>query len=221
MTLAPFRIAHCELGLGLFATSFIPTDAPILSFTGPLLGLAAVLAKGDHSGDVVQVDLTWYIDTEPPGLYVNHSCDPNAGIRDGLLLVAIRPILPEEQIFFDYSTTMFDRLWTMTCRCGSPNCRGTVLDFDLLPQRVARRYLELGVVQPFIRGALGHHASMERPDETPHNELPGHRLPIHDVGGHGTEVGCHADKDGNGRTVAGFSDSAGSGGPCVDSGEGK
>ena len=150
MTPTPFRIAQCELGLGLFATSFIPTDTPILSFRGPLLDLAAVLAKGDRSGDVVQVDHARYIDTEPPGLYVNHSCDPNAGIRHGFSLVAIRPILPDEQIFFDYSTTMLDRLWTMACRCGTSNCRGTVLDFDLLPQHVARRYLELRVVQPFI-----------------------------------------------------------------------
>lgn len=146
----PFRVARCELGLGIFATHFIRQGATILSFMGPLVDVAAVLAKGDRSGDVVQVDRHRYIDPEPPGLYVNHSCDPNAGIRDGSSLVAVRPIWPGEQICFDYSTTMLDRLWSMACRCRSPDCRGTVLDFDLLPTHVAHRYLALGIVQPFI-----------------------------------------------------------------------
>lgn len=159
MTRAPFYVARCELGLGIFATHFMPRGSTILSFTGPVVDVAAVLAKGDRSGDVVQVDHGRYIDPEPPGLYVNHSCDPNAGVRDGSSLVAIRSIWPEEQISFDYSTTMLDRLWSLACRCQSPRCRGTVLDFDLLPTNVAHRYLALGVVQPFIARALGTQAA--------------------------------------------------------------
>lgn len=159
MTRAPFRVARCELGLGIFATSSIPLGATVLSFTGPLVDAAGALAKGDRSGDVVQIDRHRYIDPEPPGLYVNHSCDPNAGIRDGSSLVAIRPIWLGEQICFDYSTTMRDRLWSLACRCRSPHCRGTVLDFDLIPARVAQRYLALGVVQPFIARELGAQAA--------------------------------------------------------------
>ncbi|MPZ29565.1 MAG: SET domain-containing protein-lysine N-methyltransferase [Rhodospirillales bacterium] len=164
MTPTPFHVARCELGLGIFATHFIPRGATILLFRGPLVDVAAVLAKGDRSGDVVQVDRHRYIDPDPPGLYVNHSCDPNAGIRDGSSLVAIQPIWPGEQICFDYSTTMCDRLWSLACRCGSPHCRGTVLDFDLIPAHVAQRYLALGIVQPFIVRELGAEAAVPARD---------------------------------------------------------
>ena len=85
-----------------------------------------------------------------PDRYLNHSCDPNAGIVDNRRLVAIRAIAAGEEIRFDYSTTMAEDFWTLECRCGSPLCRGTVTDFRLLPSEVKQRYLELGVVQGFI-----------------------------------------------------------------------
>ena len=95
---------------------------------------------------------------DAPGVYANHSCNPNAGIRDGRILVAIRPVAVGDEIRFDYSTTMAENFWTMRCFCGAPDCRGLVEDFARLPLELRRRYLELGVVQRFIaRTARGTH----------------------------------------------------------------
>jgi hypothetical protein len=90
------------------------------------------------------------MDLEKPGRYVNHSCVPNAGIKQHTQLVALRDISRGEEICYDYSTTMHENHWTMICKCGAPGCRKIVRDFRSLPEPLQRRYLDLEIVQPFI-----------------------------------------------------------------------
>lgn len=81
--------------------------------------------------------------------YFNHSCDPNAGlvIEPGRVwLKAIKDIAPGTEITWDYSTTMDEDDWEMTCGCGSPMCRGVIRDFKRLPREIQERYAGLGVV---------------------------------------------------------------------------
>lgn len=59
------------------------------------------------------------------GWYLNHSCEPNCGIK-GHHIVAMRTIQPGEEITIDYSTTNIDRLWKMKCSCRQPNCRKSI-----------------------------------------------------------------------------------------------
>ena len=136
---------------------------PILRFTGPRIGLAQAVAKGDTSGNPLQVGLAEYIDLEPPGVFINHSCDPNAGVADDAVVVALRPIAAGEEVRFDYSTSMWEGLWTMPCRCGAAGCRGVVTDFPLLAVELRTRYLSLGVVQRFIVSRLGCSPDAEPP----------------------------------------------------------
>lgn len=148
-------IADCELGRGLFAARAFNADEPILNFTGPLIGLAEAIAKGEAEANPLQVGPVSYIDLEPPGVFANHSCEPNAGIRDDVVLVALQPIAVGEEIRYDYSATMWEEDaawggWTMPCRCGSPRCRGVVDNFPTLPADVRVRYLSQGIVQEFI-----------------------------------------------------------------------
>lgn len=63
----------------------------------------------------------------------NHSCDPNTQVivrdLDGghVILSAIKVIEPEDEITFDYESTLEkDDPWTMQCRCGSPFCRKVI-----------------------------------------------------------------------------------------------
>ena len=86
----------------------------ILRFAGPRIDLAQALAKGDLHGNTLQIDEGWYLDLEEPGMLVNHACEPNAGVVDDVVLVALRPIARGEEIFFDYSTTMADGTWQIT-----------------------------------------------------------------------------------------------------------
>ncbi|MHB8630096.1 MAG: SET domain-containing protein-lysine N-methyltransferase [Aggregatilineales bacterium] len=53
---------------------------------------------------------------------INHSCDPNAGVKGQNVLVARRDIAPGEEICFDYETTDTQGM-NFVCRCGSPKCR--------------------------------------------------------------------------------------------------
>lgn len=146
-----FFIAECKFGYGLFASSVIKKGQRILNFTGGLIDFEKAVDKEDkYKGDPLQVGKNIYINLEAPGRFVNHSCEPNAGIINDSILVALQDIQVGEEIYFDYSTTMDEDYWTMQCGCGSKHCRKTIQDFKHLSLEVKRRYLELNVVQQFI-----------------------------------------------------------------------
>jgi hypothetical protein len=144
------RVDACSLGRGLFAERAYLPDELILVLRGPRFGRDDPIHTTEEGPNLLQTGRRSYILLGDPGVFANHSCDPNAGIRDNRRLVAIRPIAKGDEIRFDYSTTMDEDFWTMDCRCGSADCRGKVEDFHRLPPEVRRRYLELGVVQGFI-----------------------------------------------------------------------
>ena len=143
-------IDKCRFGRGVFAAENIAKGEVILTFSGRIITLDEALAKGEKSGNVLQIDTTTYIDIEEPGVIVNHHCNPNAGIINKYTLVALIDICKGEEIFYDYSTTMSDNSWTMECGCSANNCRKIVKDFHYLPANVKQKYLELGIVQEFI-----------------------------------------------------------------------
>jgi uncharacterized protein len=150
MSHSTVEVGPSAFGRGLFAAQPFEPGQPILVFTGPVLDHAQVLALGEDQAYTLQIGPDQYLDTMPPGRYTNHSCDPNAGIANDRMLIAIRPILAGEEIQFDYSTTMSEDHWTMDCRCGEPFCRRVILDFHHLPPITQNRYLQLGIVQQFI-----------------------------------------------------------------------
>ena len=147
-------VKECALGRGVFAGRYFRKGELLFRFSGPIISLAAAIEKGETEGNVLQIGPSAYIDLEPPGVFANHSCEPNAGVRDGVCGYALRHIAQDEEILYDYSTTISERRWTMHCRCGTPSCRGVIGDFHDLPLELQRRYLAMGIVQPFIVGEL-------------------------------------------------------------------
>ena len=162
-------VGSCRFGAGVFARARIYRGEEILRFSGPLIDLETVLAKGMRQSDPLQIGPGLYLDIGPPGVLVNHSCAPNAGIRDDVRLVALSDIVVGEEIFYDYSTTMGEEQWTLTCLCGSDQCRGEVGDFKDLPFRTRRRYLRLGVVQSYLARQFIRRYATER-SATSHDE---------------------------------------------------
>jgi uncharacterized protein len=146
----------------LFTTEKGSAQRPVAKTTDES---AVTIAKSVGSeGNPLQVGSAHYIDLEPPGVFVNHSCTPDVGIRDDVMLTALRPIAVGEQICFDYSTTMWeveacsaigDTPWAMPCLCGAVVCRGTACEFPALPAALREHYLALGIVQRFIVERLG------------------------------------------------------------------
>jgi len=114
-------------GRGVFARDQIRAGEAILTFSGPLLNRAEVREEDYH----LQVDADLYLGASGEADdYVNHSCEPNAGFRGDLVLVARRDIGPEEEITWDYSTAIDEEEFPgFDCCCGTAACRGAVRSF--------------------------------------------------------------------------------------------
>lgn len=144
------RVGPTDVGMGVFASRCFVAGEEILRFRGRIIDFPSTLAMGLRECNAFQIGPDAYLDPVGPGVFVNHSCDPNAGIRDTTRLVALRDLAADEEVRFDYSTTMDESHWTMACRCGSRRCRRTIGDFKLLPRRSKLRLLRLNVVPGFI-----------------------------------------------------------------------
>jgi len=145
-------VRQCDTGRGVFATADLPAGADLLRYHGPRLRYA----QTTPDTLAVQVGPDLYLgESGGPDDFVNHSCDPNAGLvivgDDGsdVRLVALRPIAAGEQVTFDYSTTMDEDDFEFDCRCGAAGCRGRMRDFKHLPAHVKRRYAGLAVVPAY------------------------------------------------------------------------
>ena len=150
-----FYIKETSFGKGIFAERNIRKDEKILEFKGSIItgeqGKKLDLKIfGKRLGNSLQVGKNKYIYLKEPGRLINHSCNPNAGIKKDKILVAIKNIKKGEEINYDYSTTMNEDNWTMRCKCGKKNCRKIVKDFKYLPKKIQKKYLKLGIVQKFI-----------------------------------------------------------------------
>lgn len=72
--------------------------------------------------------------------WINHSCDPNAGLRGRVELVAMRRIDRNEEITFDYATSDGSPYDEFECRCGAPACRRRVCANDWKRPELWTRY---------------------------------------------------------------------------------
>lgn len=145
------------VGKALYAKHFIPKGSYILTFCGPLVNDEEATKRdmaihGKIMGNEMQIGDDFYIYLQEPGRLINHSCEPNAGIKDDTILVAAKDIQKGEEICFDYSSTMDEgEIWAMECLCGATNCRGFAADFKTLPIETRKKYLQRGMVQKFIQ----------------------------------------------------------------------
>ena len=144
-----YIVKSCGTGRGVFADEAILTGAEIMHYSGPLLSYS----ETSPNTLALQIGPNLYIgESGNADDFVNHSCEPNAGMRIKALevkLIAIREIAAGEQITFDYSTTMDEDDFEFQCLCGSPACRGIIRDFKHLPAELRRRYVELNIVPQY------------------------------------------------------------------------
>jgi len=124
-------------GLGVFAISPIHRGEPILDFTGPRK-TREELQEGEYH---LQIGEHLYLGASGEADdYVNHSCEPNAGFRGSLVLVAKRDIPAGEEITWDYSTAIDEPDFPgFPCQCGLSSCRGTVHSFRHLDNQQKSR----------------------------------------------------------------------------------
>lgn len=153
-----FYISKCDFGRGIFAKKVIKKGEEIFKFTGEIIDFEQTLNREDDFGDPLQIGKDLYLNLEEPMRFINHSCNPNTGIKNNVLLIALENIQKGEEIYFDYSTSMDEDYWIMQCECRNENCRKLIKDFRHLPPQIKQKYLNLNIVQKFIAVQYQHHS---------------------------------------------------------------
>ena len=134
-------------GRGVFATAAISQGARIIEYLGEIISWKEALRRHPH--DPSQPHHTFYfhinsrrvIDAAHQGndaRWINHSCAPNCEAQEQkgrIFIVALRAIAAGEELNYDYGLTIdepisAELLRNYPCRCGSANCRGTLLKFS-------------------------------------------------------------------------------------------
>jgi uncharacterized protein len=153
-------VSRARNGQGLFAARPFRAGQRIVRVTGRIVSPALVWkAGGTFMDNCFRFGPETYLDPgDGPGRYLNHSCEPNAGIlksTNRLFLVAIGAIGVRREILIDYSTILGDDdVWTMRCRCGARSCRRVVRNFGSLPAMTRDAYTALGIVPRYILNTL-------------------------------------------------------------------
>jgi SET domain-containing protein len=132
-------------GRGLFAVERIGQDEVVAIFGGRVIdGEELRRLPAEQRRLAFQVEETAYLlsEREGPGDWVNHSCEPNAGLRGQVVLVSRYPIEVGEEITFDYAMTDGSDYDEFGCCCGAGRCRGRVTGNDWMRPELQRRYRE-------------------------------------------------------------------------------
>ena len=76
---------------------------------------------------------------EPPD-FINHSCEPNAGLDGQIAIVALRRILAGEEVTIDYAMCDGSPYDEFDCACGAATCREKVTGDDWRNPDLWERY---------------------------------------------------------------------------------
>ena len=80
--------------------------------------------------------------------FINHSCEPNAGLNGQIAIVALTRIQPGEEVTIDYAMCDGSSYDEFECACGSPICRGRVTGDDWRNPVLWERYA--GHFSPYL-----------------------------------------------------------------------
>ena len=133
-------------GRGLFATADIAKDEIVAVKGGHIISREELREVTPRLGPVeIQIGDNLFIapvtdeERELSMLYSNHSCDANLGMRGEITFIAMRDIRSGEELTHDWATTDDDN-YSVKCKCGAPNCRGTLTGKDWQRPELQKRY---------------------------------------------------------------------------------
>jgi uncharacterized protein len=134
-------------GRGLFARTEIAKDEIVAVKGGHIVDgrtlrerITAVLGPVE-----IQIDDNLFIapltneERELSMLYLNHSCDPNLGMRGEITFVAMRGIHAGEELTHDWAMTDNDD-YSVECNCSASNCRQILAGKDWQRTDLQKRY---------------------------------------------------------------------------------
>lgn len=90
----------------------------------------------------VQVGVRKHITLQPEFLqYINHSCNPNVFFNTTTMeLVALKDLLPGEELTFFYPSTEWRMTQSFNCYCGSENCIQQIKGAAFLNKEAQEKY---------------------------------------------------------------------------------
>lgn len=142
-------------GAGYVAQEPIKKDEKLIVQSGQCLDISKIdddkMESCWYYGFQIEHDVYYYplyIQDVPflDGIFrINHSCDPNAGFRGQITLVAMRDIEIGEEITYDYAMTDIETdmeaAWEPeSCTCGAETCRGKITGHDWKHTDVQKKY---------------------------------------------------------------------------------
>lgn len=139
------RVSHSKIsGNGTFALQDFKKHDFVGYIKGPVKRkVNTSVNDSSDNPDWVGFKKNHWIDPLPPFKYINHSCDPNCGIKGTKMLYALRSIRAGEELTFDYSTSEIDTQWRLDhkCNCRSSICRKNIRSIQSLPSSIIKKYL--------------------------------------------------------------------------------
>ncbi len=139
------RVSPIE-GQGLFAVRPIRKGEVVAVKGGHILdGKALRAVEAQIADSFIRIGDGFFIGARRQGevkankLYLNHSCDPNLGIRGEITFVAMRSIRAGEELTYDWAMEDTGPA-TVNCRCGAKICRGKITGNDWRIPALQKRY---------------------------------------------------------------------------------
>jgi len=130
-------------GNGIYSLEPIKKGELVAVFGGVVYEWDAFIHLPDRERSLcIQVEDRHFLVPRPigEGDYVNHSCNPNAGLSGQIGLVAMRDIKIGEEVCFDYAMSDTMPYDEFECGCGSSNCRGKISGNDWQKPVLQKRY---------------------------------------------------------------------------------
>ncbi|GHT06936.1 SET domain-containing protein-lysine N-methyltransferase [Bacteroidia bacterium] len=78
-------------------------------------------------------------ESESIKVYINHSCEPNCGLKGQIVCVAMRDIQENEEVTFDYAM-LDNESYQFECHCGATDCRNIITGFDWKKPKLQEKY---------------------------------------------------------------------------------
>jgi uncharacterized protein len=123
---------------GVYAAEQIPPGRAVIEYTGRRWSRIALFKRASRMSRaalrnwiyLARINRHWVLDGADGGSgaeFINHSCEPNLRarrLRGHVILFSLGIIHKGEELLWDYRFDKHGR--RVPCRCGSPNCRGTI-----------------------------------------------------------------------------------------------
>ncbi len=142
---AYYKVRHSTIhGNGVFAARKIPAGARIIEYQGKRITEKQAAKRfgldpdNPHHTFFFSLESGKLIDGGDEGndaRWINHSCEPNCEAQEEkgrVFIHAQRDIARGEELNYDYGLVIDEKMTKQlkaayACRCGSPECRGTML----------------------------------------------------------------------------------------------